>query len=276
MKRTLAVLAVLGIACAASATPYSGAVVSVCDIAGSDVPGPQPIRAFPVPAAAGWTGAQLIYDNYAEGLPFSAGIEYPQFSWVSLPLGNANVTINGVDYDAGVTNLVVNNGFDLLVNEEGDDADPLADDRFPYHIPRPGRFCGEWFTALQFDLATPTDKFGVFLPAHTNTWNSTDPAMWFDDHNFVLQTCNVHVFVQGVGDTFADAQHESVLTGGSYCPFLMVEYNGTDPIKAVTIIHDCYADLAPTYGFMDVYVPEPSCAVLLALGVLGLRRRSRA
>jgi len=116
-----AVCTLAAVCCLASAgLAYTGANISVYDIDSSDVPGPQPIRVFPVPAAAGWTDATLIYDNYSEGLPFSAGINYADLSWVDLPLGNADVTINGLDYLPGVSNVTVDNSFQLLTNEEGD------------------------------------------------------------------------------------------------------------------------------------------------------------
>ncbi len=249
------------VCCLASAgLAYTGANISVYDIDSSDVPGPQPIRVFPVPAAAGWTDATLIYDNYSEGLPFSAGINYDDLSWVDLPLANADVTINGLDYLAGVSNVAVDNSFQLLTNEEGDDSDIRADDRFPYHIPRPSRYCGEWFTAVQFDLADPAGTFGVFLPGATNIHSTENPP---DDHNFVKMTQSVHVLIQGEGDSLAQAQHEYVslyLGNGSYCPFLMVEWNGNTPITAVSVIHDCYADHSPTFGFMDVYACAPPAA----------------
>jgi len=177
-----------------------------------------------------------------------------------LPLGNADVTINGLDYLPGVSNVTVDNSFQLLTNEEGDDGDGRADDRFPYHIPRPSRYCGEWFTAVQFDLASPAGTFGVFLPAATNIHSTQNPP---DDHNFVKMTQSVHVLIQGEGDSLAEAQHEYVslfLGNGSYCPFLMVEWNGNTPIAAVSVIHDCYVDHSPTFGFMDVYAAAPPAA----------------
>lgn len=61
--------------------------------------------------------------------------------------------------------------------------------------------------------------------------------------------------------------------GNYYCPFMMVE--DTEPISAVTIIHNSGEQGYPTFGFMDVYsnVPEPASALLLALGVCALLRR---
>ena len=40
---------------------YSGATAKVFDIQPGDVPGPEPIRVFPVPAAAGWSGSKIMY-----------------------------------------------------------------------------------------------------------------------------------------------------------------------------------------------------------------------
>ena len=266
MRRGLAALSVI---CAVGLWPLSGSgapTITVYDIASSDVPGPQPIRAFPVPAAAGWSGAQLVYDNYAEGLGFSpvGASDISEMNLLTMPLSNAHVTINNVSYDSGPSNLQVDNTVTtIFTNEEGSDADPLADNRFPYHIPRPQRWCGEWFSSFQFDLASATPKFGVFLAGATNwPWlpdrhNFLNMAGWSDTDP--LSGMPMDVYVQGVGESFAEAYHERIVLpfdgedNMSYCPFVMVE-DAEEPIQAVTIIHDCYAQGKLTYGFMDVYV----------------------
>jgi hypothetical protein len=252
---------------------YSGATVSVTDIATSDVSGlASPIRAFPVPAATGWSGANLIYDNYAEGLGFSASWSYNDFNWVDFPLGNANVTIQSVDYtDTSWNNVVVdgvNNGLSYFTNEEGDAGDLGADPRYPYNIPRPGRYCGEDFTAVEFLLTEATTQFGVFLPSHSNTWSS-DPANSLDDHNYQqVLLDHLDVFILGEADTYATAQHIQDIALGGYSPFLMVEDNDVDLIKSVVVVHNAAAWGGPTVGFMDVYsaVPEPATLALLAMG----------
>ena len=183
MRRGLAVLSVICAVGVWSSSGLGAPTITVYDIASSDVPGPQPIRVFPVPAAAGWASSTLIYDNYAEGLGFSpvGASDISEMNQLTMPLSNANVTINNVSYDPGPSNLQVYNdpSVTIFTNEEGSDSDPLADNRFPYHIPRPGRWCGEWFSSFQFDLASPADKFGVFLAGATN-WP------WLPDrHNFL-------------------------------------------------------------------------------------------
>ena len=69
MKKTMGLMVVL---CVCGVAMADNATVTVTDIELTDLAGlTGPIRAFPVPAAAGWTGdANLIYDNYAEGLGF--------------------------------------------------------------------------------------------------------------------------------------------------------------------------------------------------------------
>jgi hypothetical protein len=270
----------------------AGFTVTVTDIGAADVAGlTQPIRAFPVPAAAGWTGpANLIYDNYAEGLQFSAGWLYSQFNWEALPYQNSDISIHGVTYTGAYhacpTDIAIDDTLALFTNEEGDDTDapegtPPPDKRWPYHIPRPGRYCGQDFTALHFDLADNTGyKFGVFMPAHSNTWSSDDTKS-YDDHNYVLQDAYVNVFVLGVGQTWADVECEPMVhlvnadESGTYCPFLMIESD--EPIDAVTIIHDSSWDNSPTWGMMDVYsdVPEPMTLGLVVMGAAGLLLRKR-
>jgi len=278
MRKALVAIIVL---CVGSLA-FADATITVTDIGEADVAGlSQPIRAFPVPAAAGWAGpAYLIYDNYAE-VGFSAGIEYANLNWTPTPLGNANVTINAVthdyNYDIDPNAIAIADPKDYFTNVEGSDTDdpegaPPPDKRWPYHIPRPGRYCGEDFSALYFDLTAPANKFGIFLPAHTNIW-SVDPP-YPDDHNYMQANCTVDVYVHGIGEDWTLAQTEKVGISG-YCPFLMID--DADLIDAVTIIHNAGWSGSPTYAFMDIYtdVPEPATLGVLAVGALALIRRKR-
>jgi len=262
---------------------FADATITVTDIGEADVAAlSQPIRAFPVPAAAGWAGpAFLIYDNYAEGLGFSAGIEHANLNWMQPPFGNAQVAIHGVthdyQYNIDPTKIAIADGTDYFTNIEGSDTDapegaPPPDKRWPYHIPRPGRYCGQDFSALYFDLTAPANKFGIFLAAHSNIW-SVDPP-YPDDHNYVQINSTFDVYVHGIGEDWTLAQTQKVGVSG-YCPFLMVE--DVDLIDAVTIIHNAGWSGSPTYAFMDIYsdVPEPATLSVLALGALALLRRKR-
>ncbi len=47
----------------------------------------------------------------------------------------------------------------------------------------------------------------------------------------------------------------------TYCPFLMVESNGTEPIGAVTLLMDGISQGAPVFGFMDIYTVNPGVSV---------------
>ncbi|MHC4716484.1 MAG: hypothetical protein ACYS5V_05900, partial [Planctomycetota bacterium] len=194
MRKTLAMVVAVCICGVASWALGDGAVVTVVDIEEDDLAGlTQPIRAFPVPAAAGWTGpANLIYDNYAEGVGFSSSHTNPQvnFNWVTTPLVNSDITIDAVEENSvwpdQITlipdNFVIDNTRATYTNEEGSDTDDPdgtgapPDKRWPYHIPRPGQYCAVSFSVFKFDMADDTGtKFGVFLPYHPNTWS--------DDHN---------------------------------------------------------------------------------------------
>ncbi len=93
MGKVAGILSLLAITSLAYAGPV-GATYTVVDTGTADVPGPQPIRVFPVPAAAGWSDAKLVYDNYAEGLGFSASQAREDFNWVGMPLSNSDVTIH--------------------------------------------------------------------------------------------------------------------------------------------------------------------------------------
>ena len=237
--------------------PVKHHTVKVIDTAPSDVPGPEPIRTFPIPAAAGWHGASLIYDNYAEGLTFSPGRSPGYYNYVNLPRANANVTIHGVN-NSPANPLVTNDTFQLYVTQEGSDTDPRRDNRFPYHVPRLARSHAVDYLAVRFDLAAPATRFGVFLPASSNNWTD-DPQYVLDDQNFLLQDRSVWVTI--VDDSGASQQqYVSLKIGaGSYCPFLAIDWDGTHKITKVSIIHDVSENTDRGVSVMDVYtvVPRP-------------------
>ncbi len=232
--------------------PIRHHTVSVFDTAPGDVPGPQPIRVFPIPAAAGWPGGELLYDNYAEGLTFSPGPSPGYYNYVSLPLGNAAVAIHGVQ-NSPASPLVVNDTFQLYVTQEGSDADPRQDNRFPYHVPRLARSHSQNYLAVMFDLTEPARRFGVFLPASTNNWTD-DPQHVNDDQNFLLQDRSVWVTI--VDDSGDSHQQYVSLRGdaqGAYCPFLSIECDGTHAITQVSIIHDVGENTNRGVSVMDIY-----------------------
>jgi hypothetical protein len=275
MRAVLAGIAVVALAGSACPGDYMGAAVTVVDIASSDVPGPQPIRVFPIPAAAGWSGV-LVYNNWVENPIFSPANGVSNYQYYDLPRVNADITINGITNPTSPPS--VDNTYQLYTNLEGDDGDPLADNRFPYHVPRLARAHNVNYTAVEFRLTTPVPKMGVFLPASSNTWGD-DPDYFFP-HNFQLQDRSIWVYVQGVGDDFTTAEKLRVsLKGdgdGMYCPFMTVDWNGTDLIKSVAIVHDVNEGCDRGVGFMDVYViPEPATLGLIVIGAAGLLRRRR-
>jgi len=259
----------------AGAPPPLRPEVSVHDIAASDLPGSDPLRRFPVPASANWPSAgRCVYDNWAEGLPFSPGNSPADYTQIPLPIAKAEITINGVTNNPA--GPVVDNSYTLYTNPEGDDADPRADRRFPYHVPRLARSHQVNYLAVEFVPDEPTEYFGVFLPASSNNW-STDPAQVLDDHNYLLQDRSVWVIVEDEDDAPGAGQSQYVSLGGGYCPFLSVKWDGTNRITKVTVIHDVSENTDRGVGFMDVYldVPEPA-TILLLLGALPaalLRRR---
>ena len=248
--------------------------ISVHDIAASDLPGSDPVRRFPVPASANWpSGERCVYDNWAQGLPFSPDGNPANYTQIALPIANADITINGVANDPAAPS--VDNSFTLYTNPEGDDADPGADRRFPYHIPRLARSHQANYLAVEFVPDEPTEYFGVFLPASSNNW-STDPAMVLDDHNYLLQDRSVWVIVEDEADAPGAGEAEYVWLGDGYCPFLSVQWDGVNRIRKVTVIHDVAENTDRGVGFMDVYVavPEP-VTTLLILTALPLLLRKR-
>lgn len=249
--------------------------ISIHDVSLSDLPGSDPVRRFPVPAAANWpAGAQCVYDNYAEGLPFSPTNTPALYTQNALPIAGDGLTINGLTNDpAGPT---VDNSYTLYTNPEGDDADPRADRRFPYHIPRLARSHQRNFLAVEFLLDEPVEYFGVYLPASSNNW-STDPEKVLDDHNYQLQDRSVWIYIEDEDDLPGEGERQYVSLENGYCPFLSVEWDGEYRITKVQIIHDSSEQADRGVGFMDVYtiVPEPTSLLLLAPGLWLVRRKRR-
>jgi lysophospholipase L1-like esterase len=232
--------------------PIKHHTVTVFDTAASDVPGPEPIRAFPIPAAANWYNTRLIYDNYAAGLVFSPGRSPGFYNYVNLPRTNSDVTIHGVN-NSPASPLVINDSFQLYVTQEGSDTDPRRSNRFPYHVPRLARSHAVDYLAVEFDLAAPAVKFGVFLPASSNNWGD-DPQYVLDDQNFLLQDRSVWVTIVDTSGA-SQQQYVSLKVGGAgtYCPFLAIEWDGTHRITKVSIIHDVAENTDRGVSFMDVY-----------------------
>ena len=231
--------------------PIKRLTLKVFDTAASDVPGPEPIRAFPVPAAVGWGTAQLIYDNYAEGLAFSTDPRPGFYHNVSLPMGNSQVTIHGVNNNPADP-MVIDDTFQLYITQEGSDADPKQNNRFPYHVPRVARSHAANYLAAEFDLAVPARRFGVFLPASPNSWGDATGQYW--DQNFILQDRSV--WVTALTDSGETQQQYVSLKGtgaGTFCPFLAIDWDGTHKITKVSIIHDVGENTDRGVSFMDIY-----------------------
>jgi len=235
--------------------PPLRAEVNVLDVSLADLPGSDPVRLFPVPAAAGWpAGAQCVYDNYAAGLPFSPDNDPANYTQNALPIAAAGVTINGLTNS--VTAPVVDNSYTLYTNPEGDDADPRADRRFPYHIPRLARSHQQNFLSVEFAMTEPVAYFGVYLPASSNNWSS-DPNTILDDHNFLLQDRSVWVYVEDANDAAGDGDRQYVSLENGYCPFLSIVWDGFNPITKVQITHDVSETTDRGVGFMDLYTIVP-------------------
>lgn len=257
MNRLLAALALVLVLAVSTA---SGATVTVTDVALSDVPGPQPITVFPPPAAAGMTGAHLIYDNSAL-LGFSSGYTSLDVrNWVTMPLTAPNITINSVDYSGGSSFKVtaVNNSFAPQTGLYTNTDNVPMDNRFPAHIARPGRYAGYDYTAVQFVLDQPMSEFGVYVAMNSNQWQSAWTVN--DDNNWLMPSYRkLWVAVLGESDTFATAQYVQVATPNMYAPFIrVVAADKAHLVKSVCVVEDSSIESGAPFGFFDAYVKIPT------------------
>ncbi len=271
MKWALTAIAVA--ASASMAFGYTGATVSVfeADVTTSN------LSVFPVPAAAGMSGAQLLYDNSAL-LSFSLGyVNATDRNWLTMPLSSAGLTVNNVSVtgpQGGPSTVTgVNNSNGILDGQYYTNIQETATDpRFPANIPRPGRDCDVAFSAFQFEFTQAVQQFGVFIARNSNAWSYiTDwnppgvrNGQWYgdagqpypDDNNIIFAN-KVFVAVLGASDTFATAQYANFNLNGR-APFIKVTWNGTDLIDSVCVFQDAGWQGAPTFGFFDVYAIAPA------------------
>lgn len=238
-----------------------GATVTVVDVAPSDVPGPQPITVFPPPAAAEFVGAHLLYDNSAL-LAFSSGYgSLADRNFVTMPLTADNITINSVTYQGqwspgGFKVLAVNNAPSggLYTNVES----VALDNRFPTHIPRPGRYAANDYTAVQFVFDHPMTAFGVYTAMNSNqyqdAWGIED-----DNNRQMVPNRKLWVGVLREGDTFDTAQYVQLTCGNMYAPFIkVVASDKQNLIKSVCVVQDSSVEADAPFGFFDVYVQVPT------------------
>jgi hypothetical protein len=256
MTKVLATLALV-----LTASVAFGATVSVVDVAPSDVPGPQPITVFPPPSAASFVGAHLLFDNSAE-LALSAGYaNASERNFLTFPLTAANITINSVTYQGqwsagGFKVLAVNNALpgSLYTNCES----VALDNRFPTHIPRPGRYAAYDYTAVEFVFDHPMTAFGVYTAMNSNQWKD----VWgiADDNNRqMINNRKLWVGVLREGDTFATAQYVQVTCSNMYAPFIkVVASDKANLIKSVCVVQDSSVESDAPFGFFDVYVQVPT------------------
>ncbi len=249
---------------ATSAFGYTGATVSVVDVAPTDVPGPQPITVFPVPAAVSMPGAHLIYDNAAL-LDFStSNATLADRNFVTMPLTAPNITINNVTYQGqwsagGFKVTGINNALAPQAGLYTNTQDVPLDNRFPADIPRPGRYAGYDYTAVQFDFDQDMESFGVYVAMNSNQWQ---PTWGIADDNNIMTTeyRQFWVAVLGPNDTFDTAQYVQVPAANMYAPFIHVAGNGTDLIASVCVVQDSSVEAGAPFGFFDAYVTIPADA----------------
>ena len=193
---------------------------------------------------------------------------------VTFPLTAPGITINSLNYQPGVGRpTAVNNSLFYFTNTET----TPADSRFPTHIPRPGRYAMEDYSAVQFALGQPAEQFGVFVAMNSHFAPGQPP---YDDNNVLMYPSRkLWVAVLGEGDTFATAQMQQISVGNLYAPFIQVTASAGNRIKSVCVVQDAEVEYNAPFGFFDPYsvTPEPVTGLLMAAGamVIGAWRRLR-
>jgi hypothetical protein len=146
---------------------------------------------------------------------------------------------------------------------EGDPANPAADNRYPYRVPRLAPYHAVIFLAAECVMTNPVKQFGVFLPASSNDWGTT-AGRWGDDQNFKKQSRQVYVTVVDDQGTKYFIGPKLLKVGGvvTFCPFLSVTWDGVHRIKSVSITQNVVETTTYGISLMDIYTTG-------ALSVLG-------
>ena len=208
--------------------------------------GPSRSVFFPYRRQRTWPG-QFLYNNSAQ-LGFSANyITMANANRITFPLTAPGITINTLDYQYGAGRPTgVNNSLFYFTNTE-----TPADNRFPAHIPRPGRYAMEDYSAVQFVLSQPAKQFGVFVAMNSHFAPGQPP---YDDNNVLMYPSRqLWVAVLGEDDTFATAQMQQIGVGNLYAPFIKVTYNGSSRIQSVCVVQDAEVEYNAPFGFFDPY-----------------------